>query len=75
MFQTLSLLPSSGKETPNMVDHLHRAKGSTRLGVPCLKKVQRQLPKQHSSLKLDGGQSPKKDNVNESNTINTATQS
>jgi hypothetical protein len=58
-----------------MVDHLYQAKGSTRLGVPCPKKMQRQLPKQHTSLKLDGGQSPKKDNDNQSNTTITATQS
>jgi hypothetical protein len=37
--------------------------------------MQRQLPKQHTLLKLDGGQSPKKDTVIQSNTIITATQS
>jgi len=38
MFQKPSLLSSSGKDASNMSDHLHQAKGSTSIGVPCLER-------------------------------------
>jgi len=38
MFQKLSLLPYSDKKVHNMVDQLHRAKGSASKGVPCLER-------------------------------------